>query len=177
IASSSVVIASVRSALCASRKPFRSRAWPSSSSAARLTAPSASMSRLSASILPCRPASLTPPSSMLRAIASRSACAASSCSAYCAAQVLRQVVVEAAFLAEASLLLEPDRQRALQLALRRLVGELGVLRGERGVGAEVVLELLARRLDRALELLATSRERAQLELRFLRLALELALRV
>ena len=64
IASSSVVIASARSAFCASRKLLRSRAWPSSSSAARLTAPSASISRLSASISPCRPASLTPPSSI-----------------------------------------------------------------------------------------------------------------
>ena len=67
IASSSVVIASVRSAFCASRKLLRSRAWPSSSSAARLTAPSAAISRLRASISPCSPDSLTLPSSMLRA--------------------------------------------------------------------------------------------------------------
>src|SRR5436190_15633008 len=93
-----------------------------------------------------------------------------------ATQVLRQVVVEAALLAEALFVLEPGRQRALQLGLRRLVGELGVLRGKRGVGAEVVLQLLARGFDGALELLATRGERAQLELRFLCLALEVALR-
>src|SRR6185436_17313080 len=93
-----------------------------------------------------------------------------------AAQALRQVVVEAALLAESLLVLEPRRQGALQLGLRRLVGELGMLRGQRGIGGEVVLELLARRLDLPLELEATGGERAQLELRFLRLALEIALR-
>ena len=168
------------------------------------------MSRLSASILPCRPASLTPPSSIdardrvaigvgrvellgvlraaelrrLRLELQRAHLVAQRLQRLLvaeprlvgAAQVLRQVVVEAALLAEAPLVLEPRRQRALQLGLRRLVGELGVLVGERGVGAEVVLQLLARGLDRALELLATRRQRAQLELRFLRLALEVALR-
>ena len=94
-----------------------------------------------------------------------------------AAQALREVVVEAALLAEAPLVLEPRRQGGLQLGLRRLVGELGVLVGERGVGGQVVLQLLARGLDRALELLPPRRERAQLELRFLRLALERALLV
>ena len=64
IASSSVVIASFRSAFCASRKLLRSRAVVSSSSAARLTAPSAAISRLRRSISPCRPDSLTLPSSI-----------------------------------------------------------------------------------------------------------------
>jgi hypothetical protein len=40
---------------CASRKVLRSRAAVSSSSAARLTAPSAAISRLMRSISPCRP--------------------------------------------------------------------------------------------------------------------------
>ena len=85
IASSSVPIASCRSAICASRKVLRSRDALSSSSAARLTAPSAAISRLMRSISPCRPQQLDRAVGHdLRASASRSTCAAVSCSRYCA---------------------------------------------------------------------------------------------
>ena len=74
-------------------------------------------------------------------------------------------------------MLEPRRQRGLQLGLRRRIGELRVLVGERRVGGEVGLQLLARGLDLPLELLATCCERAQLELHLLELALERAVLV
>ncbi|MDT4848316.1 hypothetical protein FQZ97_824030 [compost metagenome] len=83
IASSSVVMASTRSADCASRKVLRSRAAVSSSSAARFTAPSAWISRCMRSISPCRPVRRTLPSVMLCATAARSAWASSSCWLYC----------------------------------------------------------------------------------------------
>eukprot|EP01136_Pigoraptor_vietnamica_P019626 Opistho-1_new@67441 len=83
IASSSVFMASTRSADCASRKVLRSLAAVSSSSAARLTAPSAWISRCSRSISPCRPARRTLPSVMLCATAARSAWASSSSWLYC----------------------------------------------------------------------------------------------
>ena len=83
IASSSVVMASVRSAVCASRKLLRSRAVVSSSSAARLTAPSAAISRCRRSISPCRPGRRTLPSAIDCASASRSAWASASSWVYC----------------------------------------------------------------------------------------------
>ena len=55
IASSRVWMASLRSLDCASRNCLRSRALLNSSNAARLTAPSAVMSRWQRSISPCRP--------------------------------------------------------------------------------------------------------------------------
>ena len=73
---------------------------------------------------------------------------------------------------QALLALELAASALLQPGLRRRVVELGVLGGERVVGEPIALDLLARRLDCALELLASRRERAQLELRLLRLALE-----
>ena len=83
IASSSVVMASFRSADCASRNCLRSRAVVSSSSAARFTAPSAAISRCRRSISPCMPARRTLPSSIDLATASRSACASASSCVYC----------------------------------------------------------------------------------------------
>lgn len=59
-------MASFRSADCASRNCLRSRADVSSSSAARLTAPSAVTSALILSIDPCMPASRTLPCSIDR---------------------------------------------------------------------------------------------------------------
>ena len=83
IASSSVVMASTKSAVCASKNCLRSREVVSSSSAARFTAPRACTSRFKRSISLARPVKRTLPSATDLPTASRSACASASSWVYC----------------------------------------------------------------------------------------------
>jgi hypothetical protein len=84
IASSSVVMASRQVGVLRVQEGLRSRALVSSSSAARLTAPSAAISRLMRSISVCRPQSLTPPSSIVLRQRFQVDPGGVSCSRYCA---------------------------------------------------------------------------------------------
>ena len=141
-------------------RPTASRSAPAASSCSRYWAP---------------PSCAACSSSCSAPTLSRSGCSACSWPSRASsarAQALRQVVVDAAALAERGLALELLRQRRLQLDLGLGVGQPFQVGGERGVAGAIGFELLHRRLDRAVELGGARHQRALLELRLLRLALE-----